>query len=400
MGRKRIAILGSTGSIGVSTLEILERHRDRFEVVGLAAWGNTEVLKEQILMYRPKVACIMDDEKADELKGESSIAGTGVVCGTDGLIEVATCREADMVVSAIVGAAGLIPTFAAVEAGKDLALANKETLVAAGSIVMREAAEKGCKIFPVDSEHSAIFQSLLGHRKEDVKRLILTASGGPFLRRGKEYLKSVTAGDALNHPTWDMGSKITIDSATLMNKGLEVIEARWLFDLPSERIDVIIHPQSIVHSMVEYRDGSVISQMGVPDMKGPIAYALSYPERLDPGTRTLDLGSVGKLTFEEPDTERFPALGLCYEALEMSGTAPAVLSAANEVAVDAFLDERIGFTDMPLVMKKVLDDHAPVDAESIEEVLKADIWGRKRAREEIEKLTAKCFQKLEKRCVT
>ncbi len=383
---KRIVVLGSTGSIGVSTLDVVDRYRERFKVVGITAWGNSAVLKGQIMRHRPRVACVMDEERAAELREDPLLKGTKILSGTDGLIETATLEDADMVVSAIVGAAGLIPTFAAVEAGKDVALANKETLVAAGNIVMREAAEKGCTIFPVDSEHSAIFQSLAGHRREDVRRLILTASGGPFLRKGREELKDVTARDALNHPTWEMGSKITVDSATLMNKGLEVIEASRLFDVPAEMIDVVIHPQSIVHSMVEYRDGSVVSQMGMPDMRGPIAYALSYPERLEVGTPRLHLDDVGSLTFEEPDRERFPALDLCYRALRSGGTTPAVLSAANEVAVTAFLDDRVGFMEIPQVLERTLDAHEPFEPKSIEDVLKVDLWARERAGEEIEKI--------------
>lgn len=381
MSKKRISILGSTGSIGLSALHVLDRYRDRFEVTGLTAWGNSPDLKKQIIAHRPKIACIMDEEKAMDLFRDPSLKGTKIVWGTEGLIEIATRDDVDMVLSAIVGSAGLIPTYAAVEAGKDIALANKETLVAAGSIFMKEADRRGCKIFPVDSEHSAVFQSLSGQRREDVKKIILTASGGPFRKKSQEELKKVTAGDALNHPTWSMGSKITIDSATLMNKGLEVIEARWLFDVSSDMIDVIIHPESIIHSMVEYVDGSVVAQLGMPDMKGPIAYALSWPERLDVGVKPLDLSVQGGLTFEAPDRERFPALKLCYRALEMGGTAPAVASSANEIAVEAFLEGVIGFVQIPQLIEKVLLNHAVTEPENIDDVLKADLWGRKEARE-------------------
>lgn len=386
MEKKRVSILGSTGSIGVSTLDVVARYEDRFEVVGLSASNNSEVLKEQILRFKPRIACLMDEGKARELRRDSSLKATKIVGGAEGLVEVAAIEEADMVVSAIVGAAGLLPTFAAVETGKDVALANKETLVAAGHIVMREAAKNGCRILPIDSEHSAIFQSLIGHRKADVNRLILTASGGPFrMRRGAE-LQSVKAGDALNHPTWSMGDKITIDSATLMNKGLEVIEARWLFDMPGEKIDVIIHPQSIIHSMVEYKDGSVVAQMGMPDMRGPISYALSYPERLESGIKYLDLNKVGQLTFEEPDGTRFPALGLCYRALELGGAAPAVISAANEKAVEAFLKDDIGFMDIARVISRVLDSYEPGDVQTVGDVLTVDRWGRDLAKAEINKI--------------
>ena len=385
-GRKGISILGSTGSIGVNALDVVDRYPDRFEVVGITAWGNSTVLKEQILKHRPKVACVGSEEKAEALRNDTEIKGTEILHGIEGLLEVATIDDVDMVVSAIVGSAGLMPTFAAVEAGKDIALANKETLVAAGKLVMTEACNKNVKVLPVDSEHSAIYQSLAGHRRDDVKKLILTASGGPFIRKSKEELKEVTVKDALNHPTWSMGNKITIDSATLMNKGLEVIEAKWLFDVNGDRIDVLVHPQSIIHSMVEYIDGSVVSQMGMPDMRGPIAYALSYPERLEVGTPVLDLGRIGKLTFEEPDLDRFPALALCYEALEAGGTAPAVISAANEVAVGAFLEEKIKFVDIPVVMDRVLKTHTPVDAKGIDEVLRVDRWARDEAAEVIIKL--------------
>jgi 1-deoxy-D-xylulose-5-phosphate reductoisomerase len=285
-----------------------------------------------------------------------------------------------------------MPTFAAIQAGRDIALANKETLVAAGRLVMDEVRRRGVKLLPVDSEHSAIFQSLAGHNRKDVKRLILTASGGPFRGKSREELSSVRVQDALNHPTWSMGRKITIDSATLMNKGLEVIEARWLFDVPGDRIDVTVHPQSIVHSMVEYIDGSVVSQMGLPDMKGAIAYALSYPDRIETGPPFLDLAAVGQLTFEEPDMDAFPALGLCYRAMEIGGTAPAVLSAANEIVVEAFLDEKIGFTSMAAVMEAVLDSHSSSEPTSVADVLKADLKGRDAARREMETLIKKVAQ--------
>ena len=385
--KKRVSILGSTGSIGISALDVIERHGNRFEVEALTAWGNSDALKRQILRHRPKVACIVDEEKAATLKEDPALKGTEILWGVGGLIEAATCRTSDLVVAAIVGAAGLIPTFAAIEAGKDIALANKETLVAAGNIVMKEVEKRGINLLPVDSEHSAIYQCLAGHRRSDIKRLVLTASGGPFRKKGQGELRRVKAKEALNHPTWSMGSKITIDSATLMNKGLEVIEARWLFNVAAEKIDVLIHPQSIVHSMVEYIDGSVIAQMGTPDMRGPIAYALSYPERLSAGARPLDLAKTGGLTFEEPDTGRFPALETCYEALKQGGTAPAVLSAANETAVDAFLSDKIGFTDIPAIIKQALTKHEAFEPSSIEEVLRADRWGREEAKRAIQGLT-------------
>lgn len=374
--KKKISILGSTGSIGLSTLDILDKHSDRFELVAITAWSNAAELRKQIMRHRPQLACIGSEEAAMELKSDPELKGTRILWGSEGLLESATRDDIDMVVSAIVGSAGLVPTYAAVQAGKDIALANKETLVAAGSIIMKEAAKRGVRIFPVDSEHSAIFQSLAGQRREDVKRLILTASGGPFRLKSVEELKDVGPEAALSHPTWSMGSKISIDSATLMNKGLEIIEARWLFDVDADLIDVVVHPESIVHSMVEYRDGSVISQMGTPDMKGPIAYALSWPERLDAGSPRLDLAEMGSLTFYEPDTDKFPALKLCYKALKIGGTAPCVLSAANEIAVEAFLAGKIGFMMIANIVERVLSLHEAVEPKGIQQVLDADIWAR------------------------
>lgn len=386
--KKKISILGSTGSIGLSTLDILAKHSDRFELVAITAWSNAAELRKQILRHRPQLACIGSEEAAMELKSDPELKGTIILWGSEGLLESATRDDIDMVVSAIVGSAGLVPTFAAVQSGKDIALANKETLVAAGSIIMKEASKRGVRIFPVDSEHSAIFQSLAGQRREDVKRLILTASGGPFRLKSIEELKDVSSEAALSHPTWSMGSKISIDSATLMNKGLEVIEARWLFDVDADLIDVVVHPESIVHSMVEYRDGSVISQMGTPDMKGPIAYALSWPERLDSGSPRLDLAEMGPLTFYKPDTDKFPALTLCYKALKMGGTAPCVLSAANELAVEAFLAGKIGFMMIATIVERVLSLHEIVEAREIQQVLDADNWARK--------VTVKQILKMEK----
>ena len=298
-----------------------------------------------------------------------------------GMIAVATVPEADMVTAAIVGAAGLVPTAAAIEAGKDIALANKETLVTAGHIIMRMVKEKGIKLYPVDSEHSAVFQSLMGHRRKDVRRIILTASGGPFINYPLEKLEKVSIEDALNHPNWSMGRKITIDSATMMNKGLEVLEARWLFDAPVEKIDVNIHPQSIIHSMVEYVDGCVIAQLGTPDMKAPIAYALSYPERVATGVKPLDLTALSGLTFHTPDREKFRCLNLAYRAIGDGESMPAVMNAANEIAVEAFLEGRIGFMQIAGVIERTMDAHQPHNLKSIEEVLLADRWGRERARD-------------------
>lgn len=381
---KRLSILGSTGSIGVSTLEIVAAHRDKFQVVALTAGSNLELLKQQIEAFSPQLVAVMTEELAQSLKGMLPGRGPEILAGVPGLIAAATAGDVDMVVAAIVGAAGLVPTAAAIQAGKDVALANKETLVTAGHLIMRMVEDKGVKLYPVDSEHSAVFQSLQGHRSADVKRIILTASGGPFLNYPLEKLAQVSIADALNHPNWSMGQKITIDSATMMNKGLEVIEARWLFDMPGERIAVNIHPQSIIHSMVEYVDGCVMAQLGVPDMKAPIAYALTYPGRLPTGVRPLDLTELSGLTFFKPDYLRFPALKLAYRAMEDGESMPTVLNAANEVAVAAFLAGRIKFTDIAVAIERTMDVHQPHPLASIEEVLFVDRWAREKTRELLE----------------
>ena len=377
---KRISLLGSTGSIGVSTLDVVSAHPDQFAVTALAAGRNIALMKQQIERFRPRLAAMIDEAHAGVLRrllGPASV--TDVLSGPEGYRETAAAADADMVVSAMVGAAGLLPTLDAIEAGKDIALANKETLVMAGHIVLRKASERGVKIIPVDSEHSAIFQCLLGHRGEDVRRIILTASGGPFLHASEEELAKVTTAQALRHPNWAMGKKITIDSATMMNKGLEVIEAGWLFGLPGEAIDVLIHPQSIVHSLVEYRDGSVIAQMGVPDMRLPIAYALSYPNRLTRDEETLDLRKIGTLTFLHPDPVRFPALRLAYEAAKAGGTMPAVLNGANEMAVTAFIAKHIQFDRIVSVVQEVLSRHRGQADPGIDAILEADRWAREEA---------------------
>ncbi|PLX85092.1 MAG: 1-deoxy-D-xylulose-5-phosphate reductoisomerase [Desulfuromonas sp.] len=385
---KNLCILGSTGSIGVSTLDIVAAHPERYRVVALTGGNNLERLREQTLRFSPKVVAVVSEQDALRLKESLGAQAPEILAGVEGMAACASHSEADMVVSAIVGAAGLVPTMAAIEAGKDVALANKETLVAAGPLVMEAVRRRGVNLFPVDSEHSAIFQSLTGHRRADVQRLILTASGGPFRDSSLEELRGVTPAQALAHPNWDMGRKISIDSATMMNKGLEVIEARWLFDLPADRIGVHIHPQSIVHSMVEYVDGSVIAQMGIPDMKTPIAYALSYPERLSLPLPPLDLCAVGTLTFDQPDTERFACLSLAYQALESGGTAPAVVNAANEVAVEAFLEGRVAFLQIPEVIRAALDRHRSEPLDSIEAAQRADRWGRAEARRIIQTFIA------------
>jgi 1-deoxy-D-xylulose-5-phosphate reductoisomerase len=384
---KRISLLGSTGSIGVSTLDVIAGHPDEFAVAALAAGRNISLLAQQIERFRPPLAVLIDEEHARELRrrlGASS--ATEVLSGADGYREAARAAQADMVVSAMVGAAGLLPTLEAIEAGKDIALANKETLVMAGHVVLRRASKKGVKILPVDSEHSAIFQCLQGNRGEDVRRIILTASGGPFLTASEEELSRVTPAQALCHPNWAMGKKITIDSATMMNKALEVIEAGWLFGLPGARIDVVIHPQSIVHSMVEYEDGSVIAQMGVPDMRLPIAYALSYPKRLKRHDKPLDLRKAGTLTFMNPDPERFRALRLAYGAIKAGGTVPAVLNGANEEAVKAFIGEKMPFNRIVPLVEEVISRHGGEADPGIEEILAADLWARQEARKMIERI--------------
>ncbi|HEY6010407.1 MAG TPA: 1-deoxy-D-xylulose-5-phosphate reductoisomerase, partial [Nitrospirota bacterium] len=366
---KRISILGSTGSIGQSTLAVVEKFPDRFNVVALAAGNNIELLEQQVRRHRPSLVSVLSEKSAEVLHRKCGGLGVRVLSGIEGMIRVAAAEEADITVSAIVGTAGLVPTMAAIRAGKDIALANKEVLVTAGELVMAECRERGVRILPVDSEHSAIFQCLLAGADRDIRKLVLTASGGPFRAFSKKDLASVTREQALKHPNWSMGRKITIDSATLMNKGLEVIEARWLFNIAPEQIKVLVHPQSIIHSMVEYRDGAVVAQLGMPDMKGPIAYALSYPERLPDVSPTLDLARVGTLTFEDPDLERFPCLAYAYQALEAGGSMPAVLSAANEVAVHHFLDGKIGYNDISRVIKTVMGGHAPSPVRNVDDAL-------------------------------
>jgi 1-deoxy-D-xylulose-5-phosphate reductoisomerase len=378
---KKLSILGSTGSIGVSTLEIVAAHPDRFRVVALSGGNNLELLHRQIELFSPQLVAVISEESARELRTMLPGKKPEILHGVPGMIAVATMTEAEMVVAAIVGAAGLVPTAAAIRAGKDVALANKETLVTAGHLIMKMVQEQGVKLYPVDSEHSAVFQSLQGQRREDVRRIILTASGGPFLNYPLEKLARVSIADALNHPNWSMGQKITIDSATMMNKGLEVIEARWLFDMPGEKIAVNIHPQSIIHSMVEYADGCVMAQLGVPDMKAPIAYALTYPQRIPTGVKPLDLTGLAGLTFFNPDYARFPALRLAYQALASGESMPTVLNAANEVAVEAFLGGRIKFTDIPQAIEKTMAVHQPHALTTIEEVLFVDRWGREKTRE-------------------
>lgn len=378
MANRVLSILGSTGSIGTNTLNVVQQFPDRFRVAALAAGRNVSLLLEQIRTFQPRLVAVLNRELAEELSG---LLGPGdpqpeIVYGASGYEQVATLPEVDMVLSSMVGAAGLLPTIAAVKAGKHLALANKETLVIAGQIVMELAIQNGISILPVDSEHSAIFQSLQGNHRKSLRRILLTASGGPFFQKSLEELARVTPQGALKHPNWSMGRKITIDSATLMNKGLEVIEAQWLFGVPTDQIDVHIHPESIVHSMVEYIDGSVIAQLGIPDMTIPIAYALAYPERLPVRNPPLDLFHLQKLSFYPPDTDRFPCLRLAYEACARGSTMPAVLNAANEVAVNAFLEEKIGFLDIARLIESVMKHHQISGELDLDAILAADKWAR------------------------
>lgn len=377
---KSLSILGSTGSIGASTLQIVSAFENRFSVKALAAHTNVDTLANQISRFYPDVVVVKDQDTADKLNEKlPGNSGLEILHGPEGYQEAAALDGVDLVVGAMVGAAGLLPTLAAIEAGKDVALANKETLVMAGELVMSAAATKGVTIFPVDSEHSAIFQCLSGNRRQDLKKILLTASGGPFRELPADAFDKITPADALNHPNWSMGNKITIDSATLMNKGLEVIEARWLFNVPYEKIEVVVHPQSIVHSMVAYKDGSVIAQMGVPDMKGAIAYALSFPERLELDQPVPDFNKISSLTFEAPDLNRFPCLRLAFEACASGGTFPAVMNAANEVAVEAFLDGRIAFTTISQVIQETMKLHINCKKPDLKTILDADQWARSKA---------------------
>lgn len=383
---KHIVILGATGSIGTNTLDIVSRFPDRFQVLGLTANSSDDKIEKIIRRLRPKVVALSDPRSASALSSRIASLDVEVLAGKEGINQVACLSEADLVISAIVGAAGLLPTLSAIKAGTTVALANKEPMVMAGEIIQREARKRDVSILPIDSEHSAIFQVLNGERHVDIKRIILTASGGPLLRLSNEMKQKVTKKEALAHPNWKMGPKISIDSATLMNKGLEIIEAKWLFDLPPEKIDVVIHPQSIIHSMVEFVDRSVVAQMGLPDMRVPISYVLNYPERTPLPLPSLDLASIGTLNFEAPDFQRFPLLTLAYDALKAGGTLPSVLNAANEVAVSAFLNERITFGNIEKIIKQTVDTHLPQKAETIDDVISADTWARSAIEEAIMKV--------------
>jgi 1-deoxy-D-xylulose-5-phosphate reductoisomerase len=378
---KPIAILGSTGSVGVTTLDVVSRFPDRFRVIAMAAGRNLDLLTDQVRRFQPELVAVATSELACELATRIDTRTTAILHGAEGAIAVATHPEATLVMSALVGALGLRPTLAAIKAGKDIAFANKEVLVIAGELITRAVRENGVRLLPVDSEHNAIFQCLEGRSRESLKRIILTASGGPFREWPQARFVSITIKDALNHPTWTMGHKITIDSATLMNKGLEVIEARWLFDLTPAQIGVVIHPQSVIHSMAEMIDGSVIAEMAVPDMTIPVAFALAYPDRLPlDHLKPLSLLGCANLTFEEPDLNRFPCLDLAYGALKEGGTMPACLNAANEELVAGFLAGRAGFVDIPRCIAAVMERHDNRPAHSLEDLLEVDSWARSAAR--------------------
>ena len=376
---KKIVILGSTGSIGTNTLDIVAKFPEQFRVIGLTAGTNDEKLEEQLRVFKPAAVALADEAAAARLRDRCRDDSVEILSGVDGVARVARLPESDLVMSAIVGGAGLVPTLTAIRAGKNVALANKEPMVMAGQLMQGEARKHGVRIFPVDSEHSAIFQSMEGHRREDIRRLILTASGGPLWELSRQQMQHVKPEQALRHPNWKMGAKITIDSATLMNKGLEVVEARWLFDIPPPQIEMLVHRESIIHSLVEYRDGSVIAQLGLPDMRTPISYAMNYPERMPLEPPPLDLAGIGTLTFYRPDHERFPCPRLGYEALRVGGTMSATLNAANEVAVAAYLQEDIGFLDIADVIRATMEAHAPRDVTTLEDALEADRWAREKA---------------------
>lgn len=372
---KKISLLGSTGSIGVNTLDVVERYPENFQVCALSAGSNVELFAAQIRKFKPALAALYDSTKVDVLKELVGDLDVEIVSGQEGTVSIASFPDADIVVSGVVGSAGLLPALAAIKAGKNLALANKETLVIAGELVLKEAARNNTQIIPIDSEHSAIFQALNGEKTERIKKIILTASGGPFRNFTLKQMESVTVKDALNHPNWSMGAKITIDSSTMMNKGLEYIEAKWLFG-PEIPVEIIVHAQSIIHSMIEFVDTSIIAQMGIPDMRVPIAYALTYPDRYESDLPSLDLSSIGNLTFEAPDFDRFPCLKLAMDAIEMGQTIPAVLNAANEIAVRAFLDELITYKDISEIIRMVMYNHRPVPLQEMQDVLDADLWAR------------------------
>ena len=378
---KKISLLGSTGSIGTNVLDVIERNPEKFQILGMSAGNNVDLFAKQIRKFKPRVVALFDTKKIPTLKERIADLDIEILSGEEGSVAIATLPEADIVVSGVMGSAGLLPAIHALKSGKNLALANKETLVIAGELVLREAQKTNSQIIPIDSEHSAIFQVLNGEKKERIKKIILTASGGPFRKFSSNEMENIKVKDALNHPNWEMGKKITIDSSTMMNKGLEYIEAKWLFGIETP-VEIIVHAQSIIHSMIEFVDTSIIAQLGIPDMRVPIAYALTYPDRFECDLPSLDLTTMGNLTFEAPDFERFPCLRLAIDAMEIGKTMPAVLNAANEIAVQAFLEELIAYKDIAELIRMVMQNHNPSPLKELQDVLIADRW----AREETTKL--------------
>ena len=371
---KRISILGSTGSIGVNTLVVIDQLDEDLEVVYLSAYQNTKKIIEQAKKYRPQAVAVINDTSAVEVKDGLAGESIDVLMGREGLLEISQRDDVDLLMNGLVGSAGMEPTLNAVKVGVDVALSNKESLVMAGDIINRTKEKTGASIYPVDSEHSAIWQCLTGEKLEDVRKIILTGSGGPFRTRDLQTFSDITVNEALNHPNWDMGNKITIDSATMMNKGLEVIEAHWLFNLNADQIDIVVHPQSIIHSMVEFVDGSVKAQLGVPDMKLPIQYALTYPDHYSTDWENLDLTAIGRLTFEKPDFEKFPCIQLAYDALEKGGTFPVVLNVANDEVVSAFLNDHIPFIQIPQLIAEALDQHEFIENPDLETISEISQW--------------------------
>ena len=379
---KSLAVIGATGSVGKNTLRVVEHLKDRFQIFALAAHSTVDLLAEQTAAFHPTVVAIGDPARVAQFRQrctELRVPLPEVVTGQSGLRQIASASQVDIVVSAAVGAAGLQPTYSAVAAGKTVALANKEAMVVGGELLRKTAERTGARLIPIDSEHSALDQCLRSGQRGEVRRLILTASGGPFRETPAEEFATITPEEALKHPTWQMGKRITVDSATLMNKGLEVIEARWLFDIAPERIDIMVHPQSVVHSMVEFVDGSIVAQLGTADMRQPIQYALTYPERLPSAVASLDWTMVPRLDFNPPDRKRFPCISLAYQAIEMGGTAPAVVNAADEVVVQAFLDKKLLFSDIPKIVADTLEAHTVQPADRLESVMEADAWARSHA---------------------
>ena len=368
---KKIAVLGSTGSIGTQTLEIV-RENQELQVVALAAGSNVTLMEQQIREFKPRLAAMWSENACEELKQRVADLPVTVLCGMEGLLEIAAMEESEILVTAIVGMIGIRPTIAAIEAGKDIALANKETLVTAGHIIMPLAKEKGVSILPVDSEHSAIFQSLNGENPAQIEKILLTASGGPFRGKTRKELASMKVEDALKHPNWSMGRKITIDSSTLVNKGLEVIEAKWLFDVSLEQVQVVVHPQSIIHSMVQYQDGGIMAQLGTPDMKLPIQYALFYPDRKPMNGKRVDFYELGQITFEKPDMDTFRGLKLAYQAAEIGGSMPTIYNAANEKAVSLFLDKKISYLQITELIEAAMEHHKVVENPDVEQILMAE----------------------------